>query len=107
MTGTRFAVLGCGSIAQRAFLPAVLQAEGAVLAVVGSRSLEKAKDVCGKFDGDPVEGYDTAIYRDDVDAVYIVTPVGVHAELAIAASARAGRTPTRPPTPCAATGTWR
>jgi predicted dehydrogenase len=86
----RFGVIGCGSIAQRAVLPALQTEDCAQLVVVGSRSIEKARNIATQFGCEACHGYEDVIGRDDIDAVYIATPIGLHAEWAVAA-AEAGK----------------
>ncbi len=85
MNKLRFGILGCGSIARRAFAPALLASEGGELVAAASRSLETARDFAGSFGVEPVEGYEALLARDDVDAVYIALPTGLHDEWAVAA----------------------
>lgn len=90
MKKTRFGIIGCASIARRAFIPALQKSSAAQLVAVASRTRQKANEFAALFDCDAVEGYDTLLAREDIDAVYIATPVGLHAEWALAA-ARAGK----------------
>jgi NDP-hexose-3-ketoreductase len=82
----RFGVLGCASIAERMFLPALNRSPSGVLSAVASRSEERARQFSDRFGGEPVVGYDELLHRDDVDAVYIALPTGLHAEWCIAAA---------------------
>lgn len=50
------------------------------IAVVGSRDLDKAREVARLFGGEPVCGYDAIVARDDVDVAYVPLPTGLHAE---------------------------
>lgn len=86
----RFGIIGCASIARKAFLPALTKSTTADLLAVASRSSKKAKSFASFFDCEAVHGYDALLARDDIDAVYIATPIGTHAEWSIA-SARAGK----------------
>lgn len=76
----RVGVLGCADIAVRRVLPALAALPGARLAAVASRTADKARQVAARFGGEPVTGYDTLLRRDDVDAVYLPLPTGLHAE---------------------------
>jgi len=76
----RFGVLGTASIARRRMLPALLAAPGVEPVAVASRSLAAAEAVAAEFALTPVEGYQALLDRDDVDAVYIPLPTGLHAE---------------------------
>lgn len=86
----RLGVLGCADIAWRRTLPALAGQEQIVLTAVASRSAERAARFAARFGGAAVTGYDRLLERDDIDAVYIPLPAGLHAEWA-AAALRAGR----------------
>jgi len=90
MTNTlRIGVLGCSSIARRRTLPAMRTVPKAVLSAVASRSIEKAKQFATEFDT-VATSYEGLIDGDDVDAVYISLPNGLHHEWA-ARALRAGK----------------
>ncbi|WP_328914217.1 MULTISPECIES: Gfo/Idh/MocA family protein [unclassified Streptomyces] len=76
----RLGVLGCADIAVRRLLPAVAATDGVRLAAVASRRAATAEAVTGTFGGQPVEGYDALLRRDDIDAVYVPLPAALHAE---------------------------
>jgi NDP-hexose-3-ketoreductase len=73
-------VLGCADIAGRRILPAVAAGNTLRTVVVGSRTRDRAEDFARRFDCDAVEGYQAVLDRDDVDAVYVPLPAGLHAE---------------------------
>jgi UDP-N-acetylglucosamine 3-dehydrogenase len=82
----RFAVVGCGTAAQRIHLPA-LRAEGVDVSVFASRSrasAEARRDEWGS--GVVAERWEDAIARDDVDAVVIAVPNSFHRDVAVAAA---------------------
>lgn len=74
----RVGIMGCASIAQRMVIPAILQSPGLKLVAIASRSLDKAVGHTEKFGGDPLQGYEALLNRDDLDAVYIPLPTGQH-----------------------------
>jgi NDP-hexose-3-ketoreductase len=74
----RLAVLGCADIAVRRMLPALPAVPGLRLTVVASRRRNRAAAVTETFGGEPVEGYESALASDDVDAVYIPLPAALH-----------------------------
>ncbi|MGQ0840985.1 Gfo/Idh/MocA family protein [Actinokineospora sp.] len=82
----RFGVLGCSSIARRRFLPALARSS-ARLTAVASRDPGRAAAFAAEFDCAPVPGYDALLARDDIDAVYVSVPTGLHTEWARAALA--------------------
>lgn len=76
----RWGILGCGSIA-RAHAAAVKATDGAVLAAVGSRSLEKAQAFAGENGGERAYGsYEELVSDPGVDAIYVATPHPMHCE---------------------------
>ncbi len=77
----RLGVLGCANIAKRSMVPAILQLpELFELKYIASRRMEKAEDFAREFGLTPVEGYDNLIASDDIDALYIPLPTGLHKE---------------------------
>jgi len=77
----RFGALGCSSIAGRRTLPALRRLDGAQLTAVASRSVERAKSFAAEFDCLST-GYEDLLDREDVDAVYLSLPTGLHGEWA-------------------------
>lgn len=75
----RLGVLGCADVATRRILPAVAAVPQLELAAVASRTLAKAQAVTAVFGGDAIEGYQRLLDRDDIDAVYLPLPSGLHA----------------------------
>ena len=90
MDSLRFGIIGCSEIAKRAVIPAILKAEFAELQMIGSRSIDKAKEFSDEFNCKNYGTYEDIISDDSVDAVYISTPIGMHEEWAIKA-ANAGK----------------
>jgi len=85
MKKLKIGVLGCASIADRMMLPAI-QASGVFeLAAVSSRSAEKAKAFAAKFGAEPVTGYEALLNREEIDALYIPLPPGLHHEWTVKA----------------------
>ncbi|GAA1403703.1 Gfo/Idh/MocA family oxidoreductase [Kitasatospora putterlickiae] len=76
----RFGVIGCADIAWRRTLPAMRAEPGVELRAVASRDLSKAERFTGSFGGVAVNGYAELLKRDDLDAVYIPLPTGMHGE---------------------------
>lgn len=77
----RIGVLGCASIADRSMIPAIRSLpDNFKLVAVASRDYRKACLFARKFDCEPIEGYGNLISRNDIDAVYIPLPTGLHAE---------------------------
>ena len=84
-----FAILGTGLIS-RFHARAVLDAPGAELVAVCSRSQKKAKAFADEFSCVALSSLDEMLALDSVDVLLITTPSGAHLEPALAA-ARAGK----------------
>lgn len=68
----RIGVMGCADIAQRLVIPAIQQlSEKFKLVGVASRTADKARSFADIFACESIEGYNTLVLRDDIDAVYI------------------------------------
>ena len=74
----KFGIIGCSRIAKRSVIPAILKSEFAELEMIGSRTLEKAKELSNEFNCKKFGTYEDVISDDSVDAVYISTPIGTH-----------------------------
>jgi NDP-hexose-3-ketoreductase len=86
----RLGVLGCADVAARRVLPAVATTPGIRLHAVASRTEGKAVAMTRRFGGLPVAGYQALLDRDDIDAVYLPLPPGLHPEW-IKRALRAGK----------------
>lgn len=76
----RFGVLGCAGIAGRRMMPAMRQVPEVTPVAVASRDGARAAAFADRFGVAAVRGYDELLRRDDIDAVYIPLPTGLHAE---------------------------
>ena len=73
--------MGCANIAQRLMIPAIKQMPSQwELVAVASRTYKKAEDYSNQFGCEAVIGYDKLLQRDDIDAIYIPLPTGLHKE---------------------------
>jgi len=86
----RFGIIGCSRVAKKAMLPAITEAEMAEVGMVGSRSPERALEFCKEFGCDSYGTYLDVLRNDNIDAVYISLPVGLHEEWTVK-SAEAGK----------------
>ena len=86
----RVGVLGCASIAWRKTLPAMVAAPSLTVVAVASRDAAKAAKFAEAFGAEAVPGYEALLERDDVEAVYLPLPTGMHHEWA-ARVLRAGK----------------
>ena len=84
----RFGIVGLGMGANRAKI--ATQTPGAKLVCVCSLDEDRSKQVAGDLDCDWTIDYDKMLERDDIDAVGVLTPSGMHADFAIMA-AKAGK----------------
>ena len=80
MTLLRIGVMGGSSFAQRIMVPALQESGVARVVAVASRSGETARTWARELGCDGVEGYDKLVDRDDLDAIYMPLPTGLHAE---------------------------
>ena len=78
-------ILGNAMIARFAVAPAISQARNGRIITIGSRSLNRAKQLTDSFGGTPVSGYDAVLTNPLVDAVYIPLPNHLHKEWTIRA----------------------
>jgi len=87
----RWGIIGCGNVCEVKSGPAFAKAEGSALSVVMRRDGDKARDFAERH-GVPrwTDDARSVIEGDDVDAVYIATPVDTHASYALAV-AEAGK----------------
>ncbi len=87
----RFGLLGCGRIAKRhADLLGGNRIEGARLVAVCDSDPARADVIASKFKVSAHDNLDAMLARDDIDAVAVLTPSGLHPQHAIAC-ARAGK----------------
>lgn len=85
-----FGIIGCSRISESSTIPAILESPYANLVNVGSRTISKAKDFSEKFGCRKFGTYDDVLDDEEVDAVYISVPVGLHEKWTILA-AKAGK----------------
>ncbi len=85
----RWGILGTGMIAAK-FAHDIKQSDRAQLTAVGSRTIESAKRFVHEHGGRPLASYDDLLAADDVDAVYLSLPNGMHHEWTIK-TLRAGK----------------
>jgi NDP-hexose-3-ketoreductase len=76
----RFGVISCADIAWRRTLPVLAAAPQVRITAIGSRDPDRAARFADRFGGTPVRGYRAVLERDDVDAVYVPLPTGLHRE---------------------------
>jgi 1,5-anhydro-D-fructose reductase (1,5-anhydro-D-mannitol-forming) len=80
----RWGILGCGDVTEKKSGPAFQKARGSELVAVMRRTPGLARDYARRHGvGRSYEDADALISDPDVDAVYVATPPGSHAELAL------------------------
>ena len=84
----RWGIIGCGNVCEVKSAPGMQRAEGSELLVVMRRDAALAADYARRH-GVPrwSDQANAVLQADDVDAVYVATPVGTHLEYALAAAA--------------------
>ena len=78
MKKLRFGIIGCSRIAESSVVPAILTSKHTELEMVGSRNIKKSKQFANKFKCNKFGNYDDVLENENVDIVYISTPVGLH-----------------------------
>ncbi|TNM66398.1 Gfo/Idh/MocA family protein [Aliirhizobium smilacinae] len=87
----RFGILSTAKIAKDAVMPAIQDAENAVITAVASRDVTKARALADRFGAPRAFGsYEEMLSSDVIDAVYIPLPTSQHVEWSIKA-ANAGK----------------
>ena len=76
----KIGIIGCASVAERHMIPAIKAIHDLELMAVASRTKEKADNFANKFSCEPIVGYTRLLEREDIDAVYIPLPNGLHEE---------------------------
>ncbi|AVZ73100.1 oxidoreductase [Streptomyces lunaelactis] len=76
----RIGVMGCADIAWRRTLPAMAGNPAVEIAAIASRSKSSAVEFTDRFGGVPLEGYESLLDQDGLDALYIPLPGLLHAE---------------------------
>lgn len=81
MQKIRIGVLGCANIAHRSVIPAILSLpEQFELVAIASRTKDKAAQFAQEFNCEAIAPYEQIIERQDIDALYIPLPTGLHKE---------------------------
>jgi len=87
MDKIKWGVIGCANIAENGVIPGIIESEGSELYAIASRSESKAKNFMSKFAfKKSYFDYNKILEDDQVDAVYIPLPNGLHKEWVIKAA---------------------
>ncbi|MCX5527368.1 Gfo/Idh/MocA family oxidoreductase [Streptomyces bobili] len=76
----RIGVLGCADIAVRRILPAIVEHPSVRLVALASRDRARAERLAARFGCAAVTGYKALLDREDINAVYVPLPPGMHHE---------------------------
>jgi len=79
-TKLRIGIIGCSTIAKNSTIPAIQKSEKVEVICIGSRFKEKAKEFADRFSCEDYGNYEDVLKNENVDAVYISTPIGNHEE---------------------------
>lgn len=82
----RFAVVGCGNIARKAVIPAIMKSELTTLAVCIDRKPEKEEELTSAYQCGFATSICEAVKKYEFDAIYISTPIAFHKEAIIEAA---------------------
>lgn len=75
----RWGILSTAKIAREHVIPAILEADGAQLTAIGSRSIRKATEMAEHFGAPKSYGsYEELLSSKEIDAVYIPSPTSSH-----------------------------
>ncbi|WP_211278992.1 Gfo/Idh/MocA family protein [Sutcliffiella halmapala] len=85
----RFGIIGCGSISHT-HAEQIGLINGAKLVAVADVEEDRAKSLAERYEADWYADYHEMLKREDIDIINILTPSGMHADMAIAA-AQAGK----------------
>lgn len=77
-TPVRLGVLGCANVAWRRALPSAAEVTGLAVTAIASRDPDKATAFAERFGAEPVDGYESLLRREDIDAVYLPLPPSLH-----------------------------
>ena len=87
MKKIKWGVIGCGGIADRKTIPGMMLANNVELVSVMDANLQVAEAVKEKYNAKyAFDNYEAILAQDEIEAVYIASPVFFHKEQAIAAA---------------------
>jgi len=87
MRKLKWGVIGCGGIARRKTIPGMMEAKNLELVSVMDSVLSVAEEVKDEFGAKyAFDNYEAILAQDEIEAVYIASPVFFHKEQAIAAA---------------------
>lgn len=86
MATLRLGILGCSDIAQKRFMPALMDVEGIeAVAIAEQFNMARVDEFVGEFPLEVEPDFPALLARDDIDAVYVPQPPALHLQWAEAA----------------------
>jgi NDP-hexose-3-ketoreductase len=76
----QWGIVGAAGIATRSVIPAILSVPGHSVKAIGSRRMETAQAAAQPFGCEAEASYEALLAREDINAVYIPLPTGMHYE---------------------------
>jgi dTDP-3,4-didehydro-2,6-dideoxy-alpha-D-glucose 3-reductase len=86
----KIGIIGCSTIAKTSTIPAIIKSSNCDLEFIGSTCEKKAKEYSSQFNCKKYGSYEDVLNDENIDAVYISTPIGTHEEWVLK-SANAGK----------------
>ena len=78
------AIIGAGLMCRRR-APVLKKSDNSELLFIASKEFEDAQELATQFECEALESWQEVISNDDIEAIIVCTPPGVHAEISIAA----------------------
>src|SRR3989338_4068425 len=86
MKNINICIIGCANIVEKHILRAFDTIKNGKIITIASRDAEKAKAWSKKINCEYDASYEDLLEREDIDAVYIPLPIGLHREWVIKAA---------------------
>lgn len=80
MKKIKIGVLGCADIAKRMLVPNMIASKKFEIVAFASRNKKKSEEFSNLFGGIAVEGYENLLKIEELEAIYIPLPTGMHYE---------------------------
>lgn len=80
MKKVKIGVLGCADIAKKMLIPNMIASNKFEVVAFASRDISKANEFTNLFGGTAIEGYENLLKVEEIEAVYIPLPTGLHYE---------------------------
>lgn len=86
MNKIKFGVIGCSGFLRKRIIDAVRKSQYAEIISLASRDINKAERWSHEFDIKHFDTYSSILNRQEIDAIYIALPLGLHEKWSIAAA---------------------